>query len=179
MSTASMSRRGDSSNSLGHLSRSLSNGVIITKKMTAPNKKEYPPPPSDYIDPKDGHIWRAKYCVLEEGMLCFYRTAEEGESDETQAERCESRMYSEDQEDIVLGEYTSSSPTGRGMSSLGGGMSRGRSMLGAENRTSSRDGCTICPSRPCHGRNRASTFPNRHFIGAGAASSPVEEAEGV
>ena len=67
-------------------------------------RKEYPPPPPDYIDPKDGHIWRSKYCILEEGILYFYRTAEEGESDEAIMERYEHRLYSEELEDIVLGE---------------------------------------------------------------------------
>jgi len=55
------------------------------------NNKKYPPPPDDYIDPRDGHIWRAKYCVLEDGILYFYRTALEGESDEAQSERNESK----------------------------------------------------------------------------------------
>ncbi|KAL7465672.1 hypothetical protein ACHAXS_005981 [Conticribra weissflogii] len=62
------------------------------EKRTCENiNKTYPPPPDDYIDPRDGHIWRAKYCVLEDGILYFYRTAQEGESDEAQAERNESK----------------------------------------------------------------------------------------
>jgi hypothetical protein len=69
-----------------------------------PNKEILLPPPPDYIDPKDGHIWRSKYCILEEGILYFYRTAAEGESTEAEAERYESRLYSEELEDIVLGE---------------------------------------------------------------------------
>ncbi len=69
-----------------------------------PNKEILLPPPPDYIDPKDGHIWRSKYCILEEGILYFYRTAAEGESAEAEAERYESRLYSEELEDIVLGE---------------------------------------------------------------------------
>ena len=42
--------------------------------------------PDDYID-KDGHIWRAKYCVLEEGVLYFYRNTTDGESVEANRER--------------------------------------------------------------------------------------------
>mmetsp|Transcript_28954 Transcript_28954/g.69784 ORF Transcript_28954/g.69784 Transcript_28954/m.69784 type:complete len:84 (+) Transcript_28954:33-284(+) len=34
------------------------------------------------LDPRDGHIWRSKYCVLEEGVLYFYRTAMEEASPE-------------------------------------------------------------------------------------------------
>jgi len=83
-------------------------------------KKIYPPPPPDYIDPKDGHIWRSKYCILEEGILYFYRTAEEGESDEAFTERYESRAYSEELQDIVLGEelvfHSSISPGRRSIS---------------------------------------------------------------
>ena len=64
--------------------------TTTTSSSTATNTKEYPPPPPDYIS-RDGHIWRAKYCVLEEGILYFYRNAMEGESNEAQAERNESR----------------------------------------------------------------------------------------
>eukprot|EP00804_Cyclotella_cryptica_P020218 CCRYP_010911-RB/>CCRYP_010911-RB protein AED:0.05 eAED:0.05 QI:68/1/1/1/0.5/0.4/5/297/1361 len=92
-----------------NLSRSYSNGsklniaamvrnangsASITNIAYKQEKKVYPPPPEDYIDPKDGHIWRAKYCVLEDGILYFYRNAEEGESDEAQAERNESKFES-------------------------------------------------------------------------------------
>ena len=84
-----------------NLSRSFSNGTIIKIASTdnasvtcnKPEEKDtivYPPPPADFIDPKDGHIWRAKYCVLEEGILYFYRSAEEGESNGAQEERMES-----------------------------------------------------------------------------------------
>ena len=70
----------------------IGSGVEMQKK----EKKIYPPPPADCIDPKDGHIWRAKYCILEDGILYFYRTAEEGESDEAQEERNESKYQSLD-----------------------------------------------------------------------------------
>eukprot|EP00581_Thalassiosira_minuscula_P000334 CAMPEP_0183739722 /NCGR_PEP_ID=MMETSP0737-20130205/57788_1 /TAXON_ID=385413 /ORGANISM="Thalassiosira miniscula, Strain CCMP1093" /LENGTH=1535 /DNA_ID=CAMNT_0025974587 /DNA_START=114 /DNA_END=4721 /DNA_ORIENTATION=+ len=141
--TSSLLTRQGSNGSSGHLSRSFSNGGIHATNTLASApiskaspKKDYPPPPEDYIDPKDGHIWRAKYCVLEEGILYFYRTAEEGESEEAQNERYESRMYSEEQEDIVLGEVyvtsSSSSPSNRTMS-------RQRSIASSEKRSSSRD----------------------------------------
>ncbi len=48
---------------------------------------KYPPPPPDYIDSKDGHIWRAKYCILEDGVLYFYPTAEIGNSPGARQER--------------------------------------------------------------------------------------------
>jgi serine/threonine protein phosphatase PrpC len=44
-------------------------------------------PPSDWINPDDGHIWRAKYCVLLDGYLYFYRSKEDGESWEASRER--------------------------------------------------------------------------------------------
>jgi serine/threonine protein phosphatase PrpC len=43
--------------------------------------------PQDHVDPKDGHLWRAKYCVLEDGILYFYRNAEDAHSPEAQHER--------------------------------------------------------------------------------------------
>jgi serine/threonine protein phosphatase PrpC len=43
--------------------------------------------PQDFYDPKDGHLWRAKYCVLEDGVLYFYRNANDGDSMEAAAER--------------------------------------------------------------------------------------------
>ena len=53
---------------------------------SAPNPGTFSPP-SDFVDPKDGHIWRAKYCVLNETFLYFYRNAIEGESTEAIQER--------------------------------------------------------------------------------------------
>jgi len=44
-------------------------------------------PAADVIDPKDGHIWRANYCVLEDGILYFYRNEIDGETIEAQLER--------------------------------------------------------------------------------------------
>jgi serine/threonine protein phosphatase PrpC len=43
--------------------------------------------PQDFYDLKDGHLWRAKYCVLENGILYFYRNATDGESIEASLER--------------------------------------------------------------------------------------------
>jgi hypothetical protein len=97
-------------------------------------RKEYPPPPPDYIDPKDGHIWRSKYCILEEGILYFYRTAEEGESDEARTERYEHRLYSEELEDIVLGEELVNSSTKQSVT----GQKRW-SMLSTEDKKSNHD----------------------------------------
>lgn len=83
------------------------------------NSANYPPPPPDYLA-KDGHIWRAKYCVLENGILYFYRTAAEGESHEAQLEREESRLYALEtlSSEIFLGEeiVTTSSPSNQMMS---------------------------------------------------------------
>lgn len=43
--------------------------------------------PSDYVDKEDGHIWRAKYCVLDGGILYFYRNMTDGESVDALRER--------------------------------------------------------------------------------------------
>ena len=104
--TGSFSRLASRNLSTSNLARSYSNGSKLNISTTTDNasmnnehrreKKAYPLPPSDFIDPKDGHIWRAKYCVLEDGILYFYRNAEEGESVEAQEERTESKYQSMD-----------------------------------------------------------------------------------
>ena len=45
-----------------------------------------PPPPSNVID-KDGHVWRAKYCILQDGMLYFYNNMVDATSDDATIER--------------------------------------------------------------------------------------------
>jgi len=110
----------NSDNNIGIVSTLSTLATSSSTKEQTKKKKIYPPPPPDYIDPKDGHIWRSKYCILEEGILYFYRTAEEGESDEAFTERYESRAYSEELQDIVLGEelvfHSSISPGRRSIS---------------------------------------------------------------
>eukprot|EP00591_Stephanopyxis_turris_P008466 CAMPEP_0195514846 /NCGR_PEP_ID=MMETSP0794_2-20130614/6107_1 /TAXON_ID=515487 /ORGANISM="Stephanopyxis turris, Strain CCMP 815" /LENGTH=1250 /DNA_ID=CAMNT_0040643175 /DNA_START=113 /DNA_END=3865 /DNA_ORIENTATION=- len=51
------------------------------------NHNNLAPPPNEFVDPKDGHVWRAKYCVLEEGVLYFYRNAADADSSEAEEER--------------------------------------------------------------------------------------------
>lgn len=43
--------------------------------------------PPDEIDANDGHIWRSKYCILEGGVLFFYKNAHDGNSKEACHER--------------------------------------------------------------------------------------------
>jgi len=50
------------------------------------------PAPADYVA-SDGHIWRAKYCVLEDGVLYFYRNEQDGNSIEAQLERQEMSLF--------------------------------------------------------------------------------------
>ncbi len=47
--------------------------------------------PQDFLDPEDGHLWRAKFCVLEDGILYFYRNAQDGNSAEAATERQNSK----------------------------------------------------------------------------------------
>jgi serine/threonine protein phosphatase PrpC len=42
---------------------------------------------SDCVDPRDGHVWRSKYCVLEEGVLFFYNNERDADLPEAIAER--------------------------------------------------------------------------------------------
>jgi len=48
--------------------------------------------PDDFIDPKDGHIWRAKWCVFEDGILYFYKNFTVGNSSEAIFERRRKRF---------------------------------------------------------------------------------------
>eukprot|EP00978_Attheya_sp_CCMP212_P047257 scaffold421285_cov56-Attheya_sp.AAC.2 len=58
--------------------------------------------PADFIDSKDGHIWRAKYCVLDGGVLYFYRNASDGDSPEARNEREQmSNVYDSDERSDV------------------------------------------------------------------------------
>jgi hypothetical protein len=136
-------------------------------------RKEYPPPPPDDIDPKDGHIWRSKYCILEEGILYFYRTAEEGESDEARQERYEHRLYSEELEDIVLGEELVSPQR-----SVAG--SKRWSMLSTEDRKSSHDIYDLSKSPMPQRKSDLFGFHNSpfHRQGSSVLIGPIIDAAG-
>ena len=54
---------------------------------TGKNFDAQDPPPESVIDSHDAHIWRAKYCVLVEKVLYFYKNAEIGNSREAELER--------------------------------------------------------------------------------------------
>jgi len=49
--------------------------------------------PPDVIDSKDGHIWRAKYCILEGGVLFFYSNSQDGNSKEARQEREQMSLF--------------------------------------------------------------------------------------
>ena len=73
------------------------------------NINDYPAPPKSYIDPQDKHIWHSKYCILEDGILYFYKNAEIAESYEAMLERrYEYNLLNygsgEEEGDIVLGD---------------------------------------------------------------------------
>lgn len=61
--------------------------VRMTSEPVIGSNESYPPPPENYIDKKDRHIWKAQYCVLEDGVLYFYTDAETGNSLAAQEER--------------------------------------------------------------------------------------------
>jgi serine/threonine protein phosphatase PrpC len=78
--------------------RNTSAPVILDSKHGSEEELSESPrtPPVDFIDPRDGHIWRAKYCVLEESVLYFYRNPTDGESPEAIAERRRSSSMRDD-----------------------------------------------------------------------------------
>jgi len=88
-STKSLFRLQDSPQSISPRSPEMSG---LTSAQCAPNLQEQSSSspdakPSDYIDPVDGHIWRAKYCVLEYETLFFYRNQTVAESSKAVKER--------------------------------------------------------------------------------------------
>jgi serine/threonine protein phosphatase PrpC len=74
-------------------------GAIFRRRDSAPASTQASPP-ADVLDPKDGHMWRAKYCVLEDGVLYFYRNASDGESPEAQSERLKTALLMEEEDGI-------------------------------------------------------------------------------
>ena len=65
----------------------LSAPMIMSSDMSVESQHSSRSPPEDFIDLKDGHLWRAKYCVLEQGILYFYRNPTDAESTEAIEER--------------------------------------------------------------------------------------------
>jgi len=65
-------------------------------------------PPVDFVDPTDGHIWRAKYCVLEDGVLYFYRHEMDAETPQAHAERQQHQQQQTLQQESQLEESTHS-----------------------------------------------------------------------
>ena len=58
-------------------------------------------PAEDIID-ADGHVWRARYCVLEDGVLYFYRHKADAESSVAVAERQDDSETAADEEAVLL-----------------------------------------------------------------------------
>ena len=89
-------------------------------------------PPQDYVD-ATGHLWRAKYCVLEDEILYFYRNPTDGESPEAIAERREAAAASSSQSESDAG------GGGGGTSSDGGGGSFSNAASRMSRRASAKD----------------------------------------
>jgi len=49
--------------------------------------------PHNIIDPMDGHIWRTKYCVLENGILYFYRNEADANAPKAKSERTDNTLF--------------------------------------------------------------------------------------
>jgi hypothetical protein len=82
-----------SSSCVNETAQTRSLPLHLQKDASARNSSDYAndhedhPIPQSYIDPKDGHVWRAKYCVLVDGTLYFYSNAKIGNSVAAQLER--------------------------------------------------------------------------------------------
>lgn len=97
----------------------------VSREKSPPGNNSIAPPP-DHHDPKDGHIWRAKYIILEDGVLYFYRSANVGNSLEAQEERGRTFLFRGDRDS----NRTSSGGVIR--SSLDDGMKGGESKFEAD-----------------------------------------------
>ncbi|GAX16131.1 hypothetical protein FisN_3Hh388 [Fistulifera solaris] len=58
--------------------------------------------PGDFVE-DDGHIWRARYCILEDGVLYFYRHQQDAESPEARLERQQKKGGDEASKPLPLG----------------------------------------------------------------------------
>lgn len=91
--------------------------------------------PSDSVD-ADGHTWRAKYCVLENGILYFYRYRTDAEAPEAHLERQHHALKYDDAEAATTAtDFTMSpmptqayAPLGAGGSGSGSGGSQGQNL---------------------------------------------------
>jgi len=75
--------------SAGYDDKCKGDSFIASGQKKSPHCDDSIPPPPDQHDLKDGHIWRAKYCILENGIIYFYCNAKDGTSPEAQEERDE------------------------------------------------------------------------------------------
>lgn len=69
--------------------------------------------PLDFIDPKDGHLWRAKYCILENRNLYFYRNEEDAKSAKATSERISNLHSSKVSPSTMSSDFLSMSPIPR------------------------------------------------------------------
>jgi serine/threonine protein phosphatase PrpC len=98
-------RRGESFHEANHRRHSAPTDVTLSSSDNSSSELECkisPSPngsvngngtPQDFYDLKDGHLWRAKYCVLDNGILFFYRNANDGECAEASMERKRSTIH--------------------------------------------------------------------------------------
>jgi serine/threonine protein phosphatase PrpC len=65
---------------------SPNNNTFLSGMSSVQQQQQQQQPPDDWID-SEGHIWRAKYCVLYSNILYFYTSQEDAESPRAKAER--------------------------------------------------------------------------------------------
>jgi serine/threonine protein phosphatase PrpC len=126
-------RIGSQQNSFGY------NRQHSAPDLLAPNSEndtivlDSPQSPLHDFQDSDGHLWRSKYCVLEEGVLYFYRNPSDAESAEAVQERRLASRKEESQDRKSSNSYSakdlSKSPMPRGsyhhLDSAGSGESSG------------------------------------------------------
>ena len=94
--------------SISHMSKSYTpDSNELYRSMSSPagsqsasNAIQNGDPPSDIIDPTDGHIWRAKYCILENGILYFYRNELDANMSKAKTERTENSLFHSSQSSL-------------------------------------------------------------------------------
>lgn len=86
-----------------HVIRRSSNPISIRAHSCRVNTKGTNPEhnlPPDVYDTADGHVWRAKYCVLEHGVLYFYRHEADAEESSARMERQKHAELIQQQQEI-------------------------------------------------------------------------------
>ena len=123
---------------------------------TSGNTSEDTNIPQDFYDPEDGHLWRAKFCVLEDGILYFYRNANDGNCAEAAAERQKSKNTQFEEDHNGKNDYNSSSYHDNFVQNDCRGDRASNPLSAVISKVESRRSASPLPGRSIHSRRKSS-----------------------